>query len=71
MCNSKTIKICPNQLAELLRFLFTVGSLKIKRDLELVSWSLTGHISLPDRVYFQSYSVKCVSWFMLEHMMTS
>ena len=36
-CNSKTIKICPNQHADLFRFLFKEDSLKIKKDLELVS----------------------------------
>ena len=35
--NSKAIKICPNQHADLDRTLFTEGSLKIKKDLELVS----------------------------------
>ena len=30
MCNSKAIKISPNQYAGLLRFLFTEDSLKIK-----------------------------------------
>ena len=37
MCNSKAIEISPNQRAGLLRFLFTEDSLKIKKDLELVS----------------------------------
>ena len=37
ICNSKTIKICPNQHANLLKFLFTTDSLKIKKGLELVS----------------------------------
>ena len=37
MCISKTIKICPNQDTDLLRFLFKEGSLKIKKGLELVS----------------------------------
>ena len=37
ICNSKTIQICPNQDADLLRFHFTEYSLKIKKDLELVS----------------------------------
>ena len=36
MCNSKTIKICPNQHADLLRFLFTEDSLKIEKGVELV-----------------------------------
>ena len=35
--NRKTIKICENQHADLLRFFFTEGSLKMKKDLELVS----------------------------------
>ena len=34
---AKTIKICPNQYTDPLRFLFTGDSLKIKNDLELVS----------------------------------
>ena len=37
ICNGKTIKICPNQFADFLRFLFTEDSLKIKKGLELVS----------------------------------
>ena len=32
ICNSKAIKICPNQHAELLKFLFTDNSLKIEKD---------------------------------------
>ena len=39
ICNSKAIKICPNQHAELLKFLFTDNSLKIEKELELVSRS--------------------------------
>ena len=39
LCISKTIKICPNQHTDLLRFLFTGDSLKIKKGLELVSRS--------------------------------
>ena len=35
--NYKTIKICPNQLADFLRFHFSEDSLKIKMGLELVS----------------------------------
>ena len=31
------MKICPNEHADLLRFLFKVDSLKIKKGLELVS----------------------------------
>ena len=30
-----------------------------------------GQISLPDYVYFPSYSIKCISCFMLGHLMTS
>ena len=37
MCNSKAIKICPNQHADLLRILFTEGSQKTNKGLELVS----------------------------------
>ena len=36
MCNSKAIKISPNQHAGLLTFLFTEDSLKITKGLELV-----------------------------------
>ena len=36
ICISKTIKICPNQHTDLLRFLFTEDSLGIKKGLELV-----------------------------------
>ena len=39
LCFSKTIEICPNQHADLLTFLFTEDSLKIKKGLELVSRS--------------------------------
>ena len=37
MYHSKAIKICPNQHTDLLKFLFTGDSFKIKKDLELVS----------------------------------
>ena len=37
MCNSKAIKICPNQHADLLGILFTEDSLKIKKGLKVVS----------------------------------
>ena len=37
MCNSKDFEICPNQHADLLRIVFTEDSLKIKKDLGLVS----------------------------------
>ena len=37
MCNKKTIEISQNQHGDLLRFLFTEDSLKLKKDLELVS----------------------------------
>ena len=37
MCNSKAIKIDPNQHAGLLRFLFTEDSLKIQKCRKLVS----------------------------------
>ena len=37
MCNSKAIKICPNEHADLLRILFIEDSLKTKKGLELVS----------------------------------
>ena len=36
ICNGKTLKICLNQLADLLRFLFSKDSLKIEKGLELV-----------------------------------
>ena len=38
LCISKTIKICPNQYTDLLRFLFKEDFLTIKKVLELVSW---------------------------------
>ena len=31
----------------------------------------TGHILLPDCIYFASYSVKCISCFKFRHLMTS
>ena len=86
MCNSKAIEIYPNQHADLLRFLFTKDYLKIKKGLELVSRlhfsgnffffffcniTQTYQISLSDCIYFPSYSVKCVSCFILRHFMTS
>ena len=37
--NSKTTKTCPNQLADLLRFLFTEHSLKIKLKLFKTSFT--------------------------------
>ena len=37
ICNSKSIKICPNQHAKFHRIFFTKVSLKIKKGLELVS----------------------------------
>ena len=87
ICMNKGIKRCPNQHAELLKFLFREYSLIIKKGLELVSRShfsynflikiflLYYHInwsnSLPDCVYFPRCSVKCVLCFMLGHFMTS
>ena len=87
MCNSKAIEICPNQDADLLRFFFTDDYLKIKKGLERVSKphfshnflikilfcniTQTDQILLSDCVYFPSYSVKWVSFFMLGHFMTS
>ena len=71
------MKICPNQHTDLLRLLFTEDSLKIKKDLELVSGpnllNITQPVQLssPDCVYFPSYRIKCVSCFMLRHLMTS
>ena len=37
ICISKAIKICPNHHIDLLRFQLTQDSLKIKKDLEIVS----------------------------------
>ena len=37
ICKSKTIKVCPNQHADLLRFLFTYDSSRIEKGVELVS----------------------------------
>ena len=42
ICMTKTIKICPNQQTDLLAFLFTEDSVKIKKALELVSRPLGG-----------------------------
>ena len=36
ICNSKSIRICPNQQADLHRILFIEDYLKIKKGLELV-----------------------------------
>ena len=72
------------QHADLFRFLFTEDALKIIKGLGLVSrphflynflmknlfFNITesGQISLPDCVYFASYSIICVSCFLLRHM---
>ena len=73
--NSKAIKISPNQHAGLIRFLLTDDSLKIKKVLELVSRPNFSNNFLIKKfiwhVYFPSYSIKCVSCFMLRHFMTS
>ena len=73
--NSKAIKISPNQHAGLIRFLLTDDSLKIKKVLELVSRPhFSNNFSIKQfilHVYFPSYSIKCVSCFMLRHFMTS
>ena len=77
----------PNQHAGLFRFLFIEDSVKIKKDLELFSRpyfaqnsfiknftlnvTCTDQISLPECVYFLSYSIKCVLCFMLRRLMTS
>ena len=83
ICNSKTIKICPNQHADLLRFLFTEDSLKIEKGVELVLhffdkkfsfiiWhNLAKFHNLNRLCLLLKCSVKCVSCFMLTHLMTS
>ena len=52
MCNSKTIKICPNQHADFLRFLCTEDYLKIKKGLEQVSGPHFPHNFLIKKIYF-------------------
>ena len=83
ICNSKTIKICPNQHADLLRFLFTEDSLKIEKGVELVLhffdkkfsfiiWhKLAKFHNLNRLCLLLKCSVKCVSCFILTHLMTS
>ena len=66
MCNSKTIKICPNLHTNLLRFLFTEDALKIKKGLELVSWPYLSYcINWPNFiancVFFPNYLAECFS----------
>ena len=53
------------------QILFTVVSLIIKKCLELVMLHKLAKISSPNYVYFLSYSLKCVSCFMLRYLMTS
>ena len=68
-CNSKATEISSNQYAGLLRFFFTEHYLKIKKGLELVSRSHKLAKFHYQTVYFPSYSIKCVSCFMLKHLM--
>ena len=84
--NSKTIKICSNQHRYLLWIIFREVFLKFKKGWELHSrpyfsknfliiifllqYYIKWPISLPQCVYFSSYLVKCISWFMLWHLMT-
>ena len=69
-CNSKTIKICPNQHADLLRFHFTEDSLRINLHFSIFCF-IFGQILLPECIYFPRYSAKCVSRFMPRHLITS
>ena len=55
ICNSKAIGICPNQHADLLRFLFTENSLKIKKGLELVSRPYFSHNFFIKNLILQYY----------------
>ena len=80
MCNSKTIQICSNQYADILRFLFIDDIWKIEKGLELVSrqhfsnnFLIKAIITLTIQIFtsVKSYLVKCVSCFMLRHLMTS
>ena len=87
ICKRNTVKICQNQHADFLRFLFRQIPLKIKKDKELVprshffgiifdviffcNFTCTGRISLIDYVYFISYSVQCTSSFMAKHLLKS
>ena len=58
ICNSKAIEICPNLHADLLRFLFTEDSLKIKKGLKLVSSPHSSQNFLIKNVILQYY----VNW---------
>ena len=77
--NGKTIKISPKQPTDLLRFLFTEDSLKIKKVRNsfprcishIVFWQKFSFVILqnwPNFItrlcYFPIYSVKCVSCFI-------
>ena len=84
MCNSKTIQIFPNQYVDLLRFLFTEDSLKIKKFLELVFRSYFSYNFLIKMFLLQCYIkrphfitrlylllklfIKMCSRFMLRHL---
>ena len=46
ICISETVKICPNEQTDLLRFLFADDSLKIKKDLEGPSLQATFFIKI-------------------------
>ena len=81
--NSKAIKISPNQHAGFFRFLVTRDSLGLelvsrpqfplnflKKKNLFCNVFLTGQTSLPDCVYFPSYSIKCIFCFILRHLMS-
>ena len=44
---------------------------KKNKNIYFVMLHKLAQTSLPDCVYFPSYSIKCVSWFMHMHLMTS
>ena len=46
ICISETVKICPNEQTDLLRFLFADDSLKIKKGLEGPSLQATFFINI-------------------------
>ena len=73
---SKTIKTCHS---DFLGFLFTEDYYQVtfwqnffvKKIFFLWNITQTSQVSLPDCVYFPSYSLKCFSCFMLTYLMTS
>ena len=81
---AKLLRFCRNLQTHLLRFLFTEDFFNITKSLVLVSgtqfsyfpifllqYCINWPMSLPECVYFPSYSAKRVSCFMLKYLMTS